>query len=98
VKAKAERVYACNRIPHQDKKNWTIAETYARGFYENIIPAVTQGRPDSTLAVLKAFQFSKENRYLIINCFEVALAISFLDAEIVQEIWDQGLLVRDSTL
>jgi len=44
---------------------------------------------ESSLIVLKAFQYSKapDHRYLIINCFEAALAIYFLDPEIVKGIW-----------
>jgi hypothetical protein len=69
--------------------DWLVAETYSQMFYENIIPAVTAGDLESTLKVLKAFQYSKapENRYLIINCFEVALAIYFLDGDTIEQIW-----------
>ena len=57
-------------------------------FYEHIIPAVLQNDEESVLTVLKAFQFSNENSYnLIINCFEAALPIYFLNPGIVEKLW-----------
>jgi len=43
----------------------------------------------SIAQVLKAFQFSKhpDNRFLIVNCFEAAIAIYFLDPNIINELW-----------
>ena len=58
-------------------------------FYENIIPAVTMKDVDSAAMVLNAFGFSKENRYLIINALEAAIAIYFLDADVIRELLDK---------
>jgi hypothetical protein len=75
--------------------NWLDAETYTKMFYENIIPAVLETDPkiakEKILTVLKALQFSEtaKNRYHVVNCFEVALAIYFLNARIVQDLWDE---------
>jgi hypothetical protein len=68
--------------------NWFRAKLYTGMFYENIIPAVIENNEDKTVMILKAFQFSKapENRYLIINCFETAIAIHFLDKNIIQKV------------
>jgi hypothetical protein len=70
--------------------DWHHACTYSRMFYENIITAVEAKDEESTLVVLKAFQYSKapEHRYLIINCFEAAVALYFLDAEIIRGLWE----------
>lgn len=84
-----------------ERKNWEHAETYCRMFYDHVIPAVAAfeeepraaERVEHTLLALKAFQYSKarENRFLVINCFEVALALYFLDPEIVEQLWrDSG--------
>jgi hypothetical protein len=100
LRAKAHQIFAAGAGQGADA-DWYHACAYARMFYDNIIPAVEaksqEERAETTLLVLKAFQYSKapENRYLIINCFEAAVAIYFLDAEIVQRIWDEA---RDADL
>ena len=70
-------------------RNWRQAETYLKMFYENIIPAATTADEEKTLLVLKAFQYSGEfgARHRIVNCFEVALAVYFLDPEVVAKLW-----------
>jgi hypothetical protein len=68
--------------------NWIHAETYVKMFYENIIPAVETKNREKILRVIKAFQYSKLNRFLIINCFETALGIYFLDPNVIQSLWD----------
>jgi hypothetical protein len=77
---------------HDPDQHWFEAETYLRLYYENIIPAVigdSKSSVESTLMVLKAFQFSKsaEKQFLIINAFEAAVAVCFLDAKIIEELW-----------
>jgi len=85
-------------------KNWTDASAYCRMFYENILPAVLEKEPEikreHALQALQAFQLGEapEHRYQIINCFEVALAIYFLDAGVIEELWNDGSLPRTSTL
>src|SRR5271157_1312663 len=75
---------------------------YVRLFYENIIPAVVEKDRLSVLRVLKAFQYSKapENCWWVINCFEAALAIYFLDRRIIESLWEdsKGDLVPASYL
>jgi|SRR5271157_392250 len=65
--------------------NWFRARTYTHLYYDNIVPAVTEKNAAATASIMKAFQFSKAptNRYLIINCFEVAVASEFLDKDLV---------------
>jgi hypothetical protein len=84
---KAERIWRTTGVADPDV-NWCRARLYAAMYYENIIGAVQDGDPRKTLAILRAFQFSKgaPNRYLIINGFETAVAISFLDKDIVREV------------
>jgi hypothetical protein len=65
--------------------NWFRARTYAHLYYDNIVQAITQRDRDATASILKSFQYSKApaNRYIIIDCFEVAVASQFLDKEVV---------------
>lgn len=85
-------------------KNWATASAYCHTFYENILPAVLEEEPEikrrHTLQALQAFQLGEalEHRHRIINCFEVALAIYFLDAGIIEELWTDGALAMASTL
>lgn len=78
--------------PENNVANWLRAETYVRLFYENIIPAVVKRDRISVLRVLKAFQYSKapENCWWVINCFETALAIYFLDRKIINSLWEDS--------
>jgi hypothetical protein len=84
---KAHRIYETTGETDA-KTNWEHASTYARMFYEHIIPAVEEPDEESTLMVLKAFQYSKaqENRFLVVNAFETALAIYFLDPEMIEKV------------
>ena len=86
---KAQRLH--NRTGEKNcDLNWHRAKLYVRMFYENIVPAVVKGDLPATLAILKAFQFSKSphSRYLIINAFEAAIAVTFLDKAAIQTILD----------
>jgi hypothetical protein len=99
LERKAQRISRTS--PDQDSfGDWCHACEYARMFYDNILPAVHKKDQDATLAVLKAFQFSRapENRYLIIDCFEAAIAIYFLDAGTIRGIWDGAILPESLTL
>lgn len=91
LRAKAQQIFEVTGGQGADA-DWHHACTYSRMFYENIILAVEAKDQESTLVVLKAFQYSKapENRYLIINCFEAAVALYFLDAEIVRGLWEEA--------
>jgi hypothetical protein len=103
VGRKAHQLWQTTREP-DSTKNWTNASTYCRMFYENILPAVLAEDPESkrghTLLALRAFQLSEApvDRHQIINCFEVALAVYFLDAGIVKKLWADGALPMTSTL
>lgn len=92
IKRKANRIWGTETIPLTQTQNWLNAETYVEMFYESIIPAVKKKDLEKTLTVLKAFQFSKapSHRFLIINCFEAALAIYFLDADIISKLWKKS--------
>lgn len=67
-------------------------KSYVTLFYDNIIPAVTRADSESISAVLKALQFGTllESRFPIINCFEAALAIYFLDRGKVLDVWEHS--------
>jgi hypothetical protein len=87
IRGKARRIWETTRNPDADA-NWFRARTFAHMYYDNIVLAVIGKDVPATASILKAFQFSKslKNRYLIINCFEVAIASEFLDKDIVRNI------------
>jgi len=87
---KAYRIYTHSREDNADL-NFSHALGYAKMFYDNVLPAV-KGDEESTLLALKAFQYSKapENRYLIINCLETAIAIYFFDAAMIRKFWEES--------
>ncbi len=84
----------------EEKTNRENAIDYLKKFYENIIPAVEEDNPDNVLAVLNAFKFSKaqEHRILVINSFEAALAIYFLNPETIKGLINAGLIDQSETL
>lgn len=94
---KRDRICETTGKTNKDE-NWYRAESYVRFFYENIISAVMKKDEKNIAKVLKAFQFSKaqENRFLIINCFEAAIAIYFLDKEIIENLWNNPDLTNFS--
>ena len=101
IARKAYRLYS--KTGQQDSlKNWVFAENYVRQFYKNIISAVDENNytDGKTLAVLQAVSSNNmnENPYLIINCFEAALCTYFLQAEIVEDIWNKSIISKDMTL
>ncbi len=62
-------------------ENWNRAERYCKLFYGNIIPAVTRKSLDHVRAVLAALEIPRgiERADVAVNCFEMAIAIYFLD-------------------
>ena len=66
----------------------TAAE-YTKKFYENIISAVEDSDRESCATVLHALQHGGTWAGFpdIINCFEAAVAISFLDAALIHDLW-----------
>ncbi|NOU16672.1 MAG: hypothetical protein HOO91_03850 [Bacteroidales bacterium] len=82
IACKAERIYHTTGNTNSIE-NWFRAKLYVKFFYENIIPAIVNNESDKINYILKAFEFSKSpnNRFLIINCFEAAIAIYFINKE-----------------
>jgi hypothetical protein len=64
IKLKAYRVYETTGSM-ESERNWEHAETYVKMFYESIIPAVVDKDKEKILRILKSFQYSKMNRFLI---------------------------------
>ncbi len=89
IEVKAKRIHETTGSTDANK-NWLQAETYTKMFYENIIPAVVKNDREKVLRVLKAFQYSKMNRFIIINCFETASAIYFLNPETIRSLWNES--------
>jgi hypothetical protein len=90
----AKKAYEASQSSGEEDelKNWEVASSYVRLFYENIIPAVTDDDFEKTWLVLKAFQYNAQlgNRNRIINSFEVILAIYFLNPEYIEEMWNNA--------
>ena len=91
INIKANRIRELNKDISIDNSKLS-ARDYVKLFYDNIIPASREKNLENILGVLKAFQYSKapENRWIIINCFEVAVAIYFLDKDIIEKIWQDS--------
>lgn len=73
---------------------------YVTAFYENVIPAVEE-RSDSEKksnirATLSSFATSQAHPCLcsVIDCFEAAIAIYFIDASVVRSLWKSGIPPR----
>jgi hypothetical protein len=89
IEKKAHRIWQSRGSAADDdiKANQARARLYVSMYYENII-AAAEGSEEATSMVLRAFEFSKckENRYLIINSFETAIAIYFLDRKVIAKV------------
>ncbi len=98
MEKKAYRIMAATGQTDPDK-NWVSAEKYAKLFYDNIIPAV-QENPEKVQMVLEALDLSEasKTRFLIINCFEAAVAICFLNPNLVKQQWEAGKPLKEKTL
>lgn len=60
-------------------RNWIEVEKYVEQYYENIIPAVMNGDKKYVEAVIHAFDYSMNVPYRIINAFEMAIVIYFIN-------------------
>lgn len=89
IRRKAHRIWEITQQSNMDK-NWFRAKLYVKLFYENIIGAVVEKDNMKTAKILEAFEFSKakENGFLVINTFEVILAVEFIDKNILAELID----------
>lgn len=74
-----------------------IATEYCKLYYPNIIPAI-KGSDEHTLKVLQAFARGRgtSNRPEIIDCFEAAVGIAFLDGVRIESLWRTGQIDKDS--
>ena len=73
--------------------NWMHAETYVKTYYENIIPAIVEGNPENTRAVLRALQCDLGDPHSpcqIISAFEAALVTYFVPADSIQRVWNDN--------
>jgi hypothetical protein len=86
---KAHRIWEINKNSNKEI-NWYRAKLYVKLFYENIIEAIVEKDKNKIAKILEAFEFSKaqENGFLIINTFEVALAVEFIDKNVLAELID----------
>ncbi len=99
IRKKAYRIWEVTGEINTDK-NWADANKYVELYYGNIIPAVTEKNRESTLAILQAFSSSNnyESKYLIVNSFEVAVAIYFLDNEVISALLGESNLGSSGVL
>ena len=91
IEIKAKHLSEKNKN-NDEKYNWFFAERYIKMFYENIITAVTKDNFENTLIVLKAIQYCviPNDLHPIVDAFEVALVIYFLNDETIKEIWKES--------
>jgi tetratricopeptide (TPR) repeat protein len=68
-----------------EAENWSRAERYCESFYGNIVPAVTLKSVEHVRAVLDALEIrhGASRADVAVSCFEMAIAVYFLDPEIV---------------
>ena len=78
--SKAYRLWERNQNSEQ-LENWRLAEKYIQEFYRNIIPAVEEHDKSSITCILKLFKWdeSSDNLSYLINCFEAAIVIYFVE-------------------
>ncbi|MDA1014888.1 MAG: hypothetical protein O3A00_10610 [Planctomycetota bacterium] len=91
ISTKAQRLW--ERTQREDGGlNWEQAEHYVRQFYENLIPAVTRNDKQAVQAVLGATLMCECPRSgcEIVNALEVALITYFVDAELMEEFFEQN--------
>lgn len=93
IQVKAGKLWEHKGCPEQSaeqmNEDWSLAEEFVRKFYLNIIPAI-EGKTNTTkqqsikeiLPVLNGIWRQSD----IINCFEAAVTIYFLDPEIIRNI------------
>lgn len=87
IAIKAKRIYERSGGHRPDIDNWLDAERYVRGFYEHIIPAVKERRPANIEAIAEALcsTHRPEQHCDIVNCFEAALVIYYVDAKCLED-------------
>ena len=89
IRRKAQRLGDMN-VGASDLACWLWAEAYVRQFYENISPAV-EGNPSDfskvvqVVNVILSLQNSPPFSSSMVNCFEAALGIYFLNSSAVEE-------------
>jgi hypothetical protein len=93
IETKARRVWELTGNA-SSTENWTVAETYVREFYLNILPAVSGEDDSSTTKIVDLLQLSNSaDRLDLVNCFEAAIVIYFLNASRIN-----GILQRHEPL
>ena len=91
VDKKADRIQEMKPDETNREKNKQNARIYIEMFYEHIIPGVLTDDSEHVLNVLKSFQHGAAPAgHMIINAFEAALAIYFLNPEVIQKLWNQA--------
>lgn len=85
TKRKAARIWDAVKNT-DDHQNWIGAEQYVQGFYSNIVPAVEDADVACTERILNALQdrCGTNHRSLVVSGLEAALAICFLDADVIR--------------
>ncbi len=89
IREKARRIFETTGSTDEEH-NWFLAQTYVKMFYESIVPAVEEDNKEKVLRVLKAFQYCKTSGFLIKNCFELAIAIYFLNPQTINSLWEDA--------
>ncbi len=88
IQSKAWCIWKCLGQPdNRHTQNWRDAEAYVRSFYENIGPAIEEKKPRAVKGLLAAMKMgdSAGYRYHIMDCFEAALLVYFVDPKLVDK-------------
>ncbi len=86
VEAKARRLGNLSGCAGPDPCDWHFAVDYVTGLYNNLIDAVKNRNAHSASALFKAMSDIRTGRqgFQIINAFEMAVIIAFLDPEVIR--------------
>lgn len=81
------------KLPSSPEEDWKKATEFAVLYYDNIIGAV-EGDLTCVKNVLKSF-LEPWRSYKIVNCFEAAIALSYIKPELIQKCCNNGLNEND---
>lgn len=89
IRSKAARLF--QRKPENGSWNRLLAVHYVIEFYEHIIPAVADNSLDHVRRVVHALRLGSSKRDdIAVNCFEMAIAIYFLNPAAIQAALEFG--------
>ena len=88
IATKARRIWQLNPHGRNPNDDWLLAESYVQRFYGNIVDAVVNGDCGCVALVANAFDFCIpfHDNLRIVNAFEAAILMYFVDAEVIRHV------------